>query len=104
MYFEDEAKASLRAKFKPDTEIGQKGAFCKGLAIYYFLGNNSFKHDNKLAVLQPGFILQSKESVIKSTNFVDELLWICKICRSIIIVFSIFKGARVNSVFLYPVP
>ncbi len=43
-YFEDKAKASLRAKFEPDpreisfafhgagTEIGQKGAFCKGLA------------------------------------------------------------------------
>ena len=30
-YFEDKAKASLRAKFKSDTEIGQKGAFCKGL-------------------------------------------------------------------------
>jgi hypothetical protein len=30
-YFEDSAKASLRAKFETDAEIGQKGAFCKGL-------------------------------------------------------------------------
>jgi hypothetical protein len=30
-YFADKAKASLRAKFEPDTEIGQKGAFGKGL-------------------------------------------------------------------------
>ena len=33
-YFEDKAKASLRAKIDPDTEIGQKGAFCKGLDTY----------------------------------------------------------------------
>jgi hypothetical protein len=25
---------SLRAKFEPDTEIGQKGAFCKGLTAW----------------------------------------------------------------------
>jgi len=30
-YFEDSAKASLRAKFEPDAEIGQKGALCEGL-------------------------------------------------------------------------
>ena len=30
-YFEDSAKASLRAKFEPDTVIGQKGWLCKGL-------------------------------------------------------------------------
>ncbi len=30
-YFEDKAKASLRAKFESDTEIGQKEAFCQGL-------------------------------------------------------------------------
>jgi hypothetical protein len=30
-YFEDKAKASLRAKIEPDTEIEQKGAFCKSL-------------------------------------------------------------------------
>ncbi len=45
-YFEDKAKASLRAKFEPDpreigfafhragTEIGQKGAFYKGLKFF----------------------------------------------------------------------
>ncbi len=32
-YFEDKAKASLRAKFESDTEIGQKRAFCKGLVL-----------------------------------------------------------------------
>jgi hypothetical protein len=32
-YFEDKAKASLRAQFEPDAEIGQKEAFCKGLNI-----------------------------------------------------------------------
>ncbi len=30
-YFEDRAKAPLRAKFELDTGIGQKGAFSKGL-------------------------------------------------------------------------
>ncbi len=30
-YFEDKAKASLRAQFETDAEIGQKGAFFKGL-------------------------------------------------------------------------
>ncbi len=38
-YFEDSAKASLRAKFEPNAEIGQKGVFCKGLvkALVQFL-------------------------------------------------------------------
>ncbi len=47
-YFEDKAKASLRAKFESDTEIGQKGAFCKGLSNNLMRSCNIRKdHDQK---------------------------------------------------------
>ena len=32
-YFEDSAKASLRARFESDAGIGQKEVFCKGLSV-----------------------------------------------------------------------
>jgi hypothetical protein len=32
-YFEDERDASLRVRFEPDAEIGQKGVFFKGLTL-----------------------------------------------------------------------
>ena len=76
-YFEDSAKASLRAKFESDVGIGQKGALCKGLINHILdlpldTDENIFESAQLYNIIRPDMIDTFKLNFFPKAEIIED--------------------------------